>query len=160
MHLLQSNQAGEIVFSWVQNRNRIKKQSIRPNLATPKGINVPLEQPSDKFKCYCWSNNFMIDVCNSKKPTCCPRLVNSDPHPSQCRLTFRHLRAKNHIPQAPHKELRKLDLLSYNGQKNKPEFEQKGVTEERKVKTVSVNPSKTQTAMDLQQNCPCSQSPL
>lgn len=36
---------------------------------------------------------------------------------------------------------------------------QKGVTEEKKFKTVSVNPSKTQTATDLQQNCPCSQSP-
>ncbi len=100
-----------------------KERDQSGHLATLKGMNVPLEQLLDKFKCYCWSNNFMIDVCNSKKPTCCLRLVNSDPHPSQCRLTFRHLRAKNHIPQAPHKDLRKLNLLSYNGQQYKTEFE-------------------------------------
>jgi len=120
----------------------------------PKRKTVSLDQPSDKFKCYCWSNNFMIDVCNSKKPTCCPRLVSSDPHLSQCRLTFQDPRANTHKPLT--KTIQKAIFLLTMSKKQTSIY----VWRDRKVKTLSVNPSKTQTATDLQQNCLCSQNPL
>lgn len=122
----------------------------------PNWKSVSLEQPSDKFKCYCWSNNIMTDVCNSKKPTCCPRLVKSDPHLSQCRLTFQDPRANTHKPLTNTMQTAFFLTMS---KKQTSIYVWRNLWRDRKVKTASVNPSKTQTATDLQQNCPCSQSP-
>lgn len=94
----------------------------------------------------------MIDVCNSKKPTCCPRLVNSDPHLSQCRLTYQHLRAKNHMPQTPDKG--KANFLTLSLKTNRYSFKNRI---RRMLKGICQS---FKDSMDLQQNCPVPKAPL
>lgn len=62
-------------------------------------------------------------------------------------------------PQAPDKDSGNSTFFLTMSKKQTSFYVKRSCWRDRKVKTISVNPSKTQTAMDLQQNCPCSQSP-